>query len=85
MNLYEKILYSIILGVIITIASSLFTSTGGMIGVQGSGFPFIWMTQAIYPGASIQIYWTGLILDIIFWTVIALIIIQLYLHFERKN
>jgi hypothetical protein len=84
MNLYEKILYSIILGVIITLASSLFPSLGGGIGVQAMGFPFGWLTQVVYPGAPMQIDWIGLILDIVIWSVIGLVIIQLFLHFERE-
>jgi hypothetical protein len=85
MNLYGKILVSIILGSIITLASSVVPSTGGGIGARNAGYPFPWMTQPIYPGAPIVIDYIGLVLDIIIWTVIALLIIQLFFYFEKRN
>ncbi len=76
MNLYEKVLCSIILGAIITLATYLVSMTGGMLGTQQYGFPFFWLTQMVYPGASPVINWFGLVADISIWTIVVLVIIH---------
>jgi hypothetical protein len=78
MNLYEKLIYSIILGIVITLASGLIPNIGGGLGVQGFGFPFPWMMQAIYPGAPMTFDWIALILDSVIWSIFAIIVIHFF-------
>ena len=85
MNLHGRIFISIILGSIITLASSIIPGSGDGIGARNAGFPFPWMTQPIYPGAPVVIDYTGLVLDIVIWTIIVLLFVQLYFYFEKRS
>ena len=85
MNMYRRIFISIILGSVIALASSIIPGTGGGIGARTAGYPFPWMVQPVYPGAPIVIDYTGLVLDIVIWTVVVLLILQMYFYFEKRN
>jgi len=74
------VLYSISLGAIITLATYLYQVKPSI--VDGSiiyhGFPAYWLSESYGwggPPYRLYIQWGGLLLDIVFWSIIAFIII----------
>ncbi|MFX0104859.1 MAG: hypothetical protein ACFE75_05170 [Candidatus Hodarchaeota archaeon] len=73
-----KLFVSIIGGIIITVITGFFpTPTHFFIGSNIWGFPFYWMSQIIYPGAEKTVIWSNLILDILIWSLIMFLVINL--------
>lgn len=74
----KNILYSIIGGVFITLATSLIPNAG-LLGTSKYGFPFAWLSQLLYPiGSPLTLLWTGLILDLLVWITAVFLIITIY-------
>ncbi|UCD00942.1 MAG: hypothetical protein JSV23_08660 [Promethearchaeota archaeon] len=73
-----KLLLSIIGGIIITLITGFFTTPMlFLIGSDTWGFPFYWLSQIIYPGAEKNVNWSNLILDILIWSFIMFLTINL--------
>lgn len=78
MGLGQKVMYSFAGGAIFTLATVLFENTAIM-GALAYGFPFPWLAQSLYPiGGQMIFLFTGLILDILVWTIALFIVIKLY-------
>ena len=82
------LLISFIEGLVITYITGFFVyPINGLIGSERWGFPFYWITQAIYPGAEKVINWTNFIINIMFWGSIIFILnyLIIYLILRYKN
>lgn len=74
-NMKRTMVLSVILGVVVALASGLFLTPQPHIGIDVvlRGFPFPWRLQVI-PMPMQNILWDGLVEDIVFWIIIALAI-----------
>jgi len=75
-----SILYSIGLGTIITLATYFYQVKPHItdISLVNHGFPHSWLDETwLYSGGPhrFSVFWGGLLLDILFWSIIAFIII----------
>jgi ABC-type uncharacterized transport system permease subunit len=85
-KLIIKLLLSFIGGVIVTIITGLFSyPTGEVIGVDKWGYPFYWLSQIIFPGAEKIINWSNLIINILIWSVMMFLIINLLDYLINKT
>ena len=67
--------YSIIGGVMITLATALVPNTT-LIGASNFGYPFPWLSQLLYPiGSPFTIIWSALLVNILVWAVLAFVVI----------
>ena len=57
---------------------------GDLIGNQKWGYPIYWLSQAIYPGAPIEILWLIFLFDCIVWIFSIYLIIKM-IDFLIKN
>ena len=74
----QKVSYSVVGGFVFTLATVLLPNTA-LIGTSAHGHPFPWLAQPLYPqGSPMVLLWTGLILDLLVWTVVAFLVITLY-------
>jgi hypothetical protein len=72
------IFISVITGLILNILLGFIpNSMGSLIGSQKWGYLFYWLSQAIYPGAPIEVLWLNLIINCIFWIFTFFLIIKL--------
>lgn len=79
------VLFSLIIGIIITLLTGLFLyPNGGIIGVKKWGFPFYWLSQVIYPGSVKIIHWSNLLIDILIWGSLFFMIIFLANFFVSR-
>jgi hypothetical protein len=94
----ETIVFSFIIGLLITLLSSLLINNVVIgefpnirfvsipfIGMTYYGYPLPWMKQAVVPGTVKELILTHLILDVAYWTgFVALIIKVVYPDFAKK-
>ena len=74
-NYSRMIGYSIIGGVMITLATALVPNTT-LIGASNFGYPFPWLSQLLYPiGSPFTIIWSALLVNILVWAVLAFVVI----------
>jgi hypothetical protein len=84
MSFSKIIAYSVIGGVLITLATSIIPNTA-LIGASNSGYPFAWLSQPLYPIGSLPtIILEGLIVDLVIWSVIAFVLVMVYTHVKSK-
>ncbi|MBY8997598.1 MAG: hypothetical protein KGD60_07690 [Candidatus Thorarchaeota archaeon] len=80
----QKVAYSVVGGFVFTLATALLPNTA-LIGTSAHGYPFPWLSQPLYPpGSPMILLWTGLVLDILVWTVVAFLVITLYQVLRKK-
>ncbi|MFX1303138.1 MAG: hypothetical protein ACFE9X_07255 [Promethearchaeota archaeon] len=87
-KLIIKLLFSIIGGLIITIITGLFPyPIGEVMGIERWGFPFYWLSRLVYPGAEKTINWSNLLINILAWSFIMFLIINLvdYIRIKFKH
>ena len=78
MSLGQKVVYSIVGGFVFTLITALFPNVA-MIGSLAHGYPFPLLAQSFYPPGGPMIFlWSGLVLDVFVWTVVAFLVIKLY-------
>jgi len=92
-NLTKLLIYSLFVGFVLTIVSLASTvDIGGGYAGLGTyrGFPFTWLhTNVIGTGNPItytrtsEIWWGGLVLDFIIWSVVSFVI--LFFYFKKKK
>lgn len=88
----KMLAFLVLLGLVITVATSLFVNTYvigefpnirfvsiPIVGVGYWGLPLPWMKQIVYPGAVKEIMWTHFIVDAIFWIGAVLVVKMFYL------
>ncbi len=82
---YEIVVWSTVVGVILT-AFTGFCRTPflNLIGVSYWGIPFAWLKRVVYPGASKEIIWQGLLLDVIIWILLSGIVLTLGILLKKK-
>jgi hypothetical protein len=81
---YKLIFISLTFGIVITLVSSLF-SHPNVVGANWWGYPLTWLTQVVVSpeySPPLNVNWFNLIIDIIFWTIISLVII--FALFKKK-
>ncbi|MFX1371792.1 MAG: hypothetical protein ACFFCE_08020 [Promethearchaeota archaeon] len=79
------ILFSFILGIIITLLTGFISNTTtNLLGANKWGFPFYWMSQPVYPGADRIIIWSNLLIDILIWSFLLFMIICLGYYLLTK-
>jgi hypothetical protein len=71
MRTYKSIIGSIIGGVAVTLATGLY-SNNALIGASWYGFPMTWLRKLVLAPQynPWRVDWTGVIVDIVIWTVI---------------
>jgi len=75
-------IYSVISGIILTLVT--FLKGMGLIGGGPIGFPFPWLHYTVLPSfTGYTPDWTGLILDILIWSVISFVVLFILLR-EKK-
>jgi hypothetical protein len=85
MTLGQKVVYSVVGGIVFTLISALFPNTG-LIGTSGYGYPFPWLAQPFYPSGGPMIFLvSGLILDQLVWTVVAFLVIKIYQVLRKEE
>lgn len=73
------VLIGILCGIIITLISGLFSyPTGKLLGIKKWGYPFYWLSQVIYPGATKNVNWSNFIIDVLIWSIFAINILNLF-------
>lgn len=84
-KLIIKLLFSFTGGLIITIITGLFPyPIGEVMGIERWGFPFYWLTRLVYPGAEKTISWPNLLINILAWSIIMFLIINLITFIRIK-
>jgi len=85
MRMDMKIVVSFIGGSLITAISALLPNSA-IIGAIAFGFPFPWLSQSFFPsGGPMILDFTGLVLDLLVWTIVSFILITLTLKFRKDN
>lgn len=80
------LIISILSGIILTILLGFVPyPTGDLIGTQKWGYPIYWLSQAIYPGAPIEISWLTLFFDCFVWILSFFIVIKSIDFLIRKK
>jgi len=84
MTFGKRIVFSIIGGLLITLATSVQLNTA-LLGTSSYGYPFAWLSQPLYPVDSpITLLWGGLFQDIMVWTIVAFLILALYQALRQR-
>ncbi|MCK4364765.1 MAG: hypothetical protein KAW45_01815 [Thermoplasmatales archaeon] len=84
-KLIQIIIISIIVGIIITLITGLFSNQENFLGSSRWGYPLHWLSRMIVgPQYSppLNIVWLNLIIDIVIWSIIVLVILLIVF---RKN
>jgi hypothetical protein len=95
-NLKELLIYSLFVGFILTLVSFVSTVDISFEGYAGlgtyRGFPFTWLHTNVFGTGSpmtytktSEIWWGGLVLDFIFWSVVSFVILFFYLRNKKKK
>jgi large-conductance mechanosensitive channel len=75
MNMKLVVLVSVVAGLAVTLITGLVDVTPmRLLGATWHGWPLAWFHVIVYPGSPISVNWLNLIIDIILWSVIALIV-----------
>jgi len=81
----KVLLLAVVGGIAITLLSGLLGNTPEMlVGAVWSGYPLAWLVRIIVPGFPYVVRPLRLFLDIMFWTVIAGIILFAYTKIRKK-
>jgi len=81
----EIVVWSTVVGVILTIFTGFCrTPFLNLIGVSYWGVPFAWLKQVVYPGATKEIIWHGLLMDIVTWVMLSGVVITLGILRKKK-
>ena len=93
----KTIIYPMWISIIITVFSSFLMNSHipgefpniqytsePIMGVNYWGYPLGWLKQVVYPDTSKVLIWQNFVIDIIFWGVIAFLILRPFLHIEVK-
>ena len=84
MTLGLKVTYSVAGGLVLTLITVLLPNTA-LIGTSAHGYPFPWLAEPLYPlGSPMVLLWTGLIFDLLVWTVVVFLVITLYQVLRKK-
>ena len=74
----QKVIYSVIGGFVVTLITALLPNNA-IIGTSAYGYPFPWLAQSFFPiGSPMILLWSGLIIDLLVWTVVVFLVIKLY-------
>ena len=85
MTLGQKVVYSVVGGIVFTLITALFPNTA-KIGTSAHGYPFPWLAQPLYPlGSPMVLLLTGMIFDLLVWTVVAFLVITLCLLYTSPS
>lgn len=82
--LNKMIVYSILIGVAITLATGIF-SAPGITGANLWGYPIAWLTQPVLPpnySAETSIVAPGFFIDVVFWSFISFLV--LFILYKKK-
>lgn len=79
----KMVLISLVIGVVLTLATGLVNTPPQLLGATGHGLPLAWThTLVTYPPATTYSY-LNLVIDIVIWTVIVWIIWYLVKRFKK--
>jgi len=91
-KIIKLIIFFIIIGLIITLITGLFSNLDTLVGVSRWGYPLYWLSKMVIgPQYSppLDIVWLNLIIDVIIWSIIVyLILLELVIlreYFSKKE
>jgi len=91
MKSLKSVLMAVVLGIIITLATGAVSSTpGGLVGGAWYGYPQAWIVKRVLGPQytlmqSLSVRPTGFIIDLIFWIVIAAVIVLIVSYATKGN
>jgi hypothetical protein len=66
---YKTPIYSILVGTLITLITGLFPNVF-LLGVSYWGYFLPWLNKVVYPGATLNVIWVNLFVNIVIWSVL---------------
>jgi hypothetical protein len=66
---YKIPIYSILAGILITLITGLFPNVF-LLGVSYWGYFLPWLSKVVYPGATLNVIWINLFVNIVIWSVL---------------
>jgi hypothetical protein len=66
---YKTPIYSILAGLLITLITGLFPNVF-LLGISYFGYFLPWLRRTAYAGASLEVVWVNLFVDIVIWSVL---------------
>jgi len=66
---YKTPIYSILAGILITLITGLFPNVF-LLGVSYWGYFLPWLSKVAYPGATLNVKWVNLFVNIVIWSVL---------------
>lgn len=66
---YKTSIYSILTGILITLITGLFPNVF-LLGVSYFGYFLPWLSKIVYPGATLNVIWVNLLVDVVIWSVL---------------
>jgi hypothetical protein len=88
MKMAMKVGLAIVAGVVITLITGLLSSTpSGLVGAVWYGYPLNWINRLVIAptaGNPWVVQWVNLVVDIVVWSIVALIVLML-IGMTRKH
>ncbi len=84
MKMAVTVIVSIVLGIIITLATGAINTTPKLVGATWYGWPAAWYTVPVVPNPVWNLNYVNLLIDIIVWFVIVLVILSI-INFATKK
>lgn len=94
----KMIAFVVLLGILVTLATGLLGNSyivgafpevsivsSPVLGVAYSGMPLPWMMQVIYPNAPLEIIYSNLIVDLIFWIAVVFVVKLFYVTVVKEK
>jgi hypothetical protein len=85
MKLALAIGISIVVGILVTLATGLYNSTPNIVGATWYGLPLAWLYVIVYPGNPWSIDWVNFAVDFVLWFIVALAVILLLTRRKRTG
>ncbi len=85
MKTLKILVLALLVGICVTLLTVLFENAPGMlVGAVWYGYPLGWLVRVVVPGLPYVVRPLRLVLNIIFWTVLAAIILFAYSSIRNK-
>lgn len=79
MKMAKTIALAVIAAIVVTLITGLINVTpgGGFVGAVWYGFPLNWINKLITNPIAWSVQWTGLVVDLVVWFIVAMIVLML--------